>query len=124
MLLLISALLSGFFTCRVGLYQVLDLLHLARPAYFAGAQSVMINLAAATILILALLRRNRELRNVAIVITVIGGIKVFVIDMMAIKGVSLLAGVFSFGLVAALASLVLGRWHKVANRGEDGVSDP
>ena len=110
--LLISALLSGFFTCRVGLYQVLDFMHMAKPSYFAGAQSVMINLSAAALLLFGYFRRNKELRNVAIIITVIGGAKVFVFDMVSLKGISLMAGVFSFGLVAALGSFVLGRWNK------------
>ncbi|MDT8442152.1 MAG: hypothetical protein RQ723_10870 [Desulfuromonadales bacterium] len=110
--LLIAALLSSFYACRVGLYQLLDLLHLARPAYFSGAQSVMINLTAAILFALGLLRRDKELRNVAIIVTLIGGAKVFILDMMALKGVPLLLGVFSFGMVAALASFVIGRWQK------------
>lgn len=112
--LLIAALLSSFFACRVGLYQLLDVLHMARPAYFSGAQSVMINLTAAILFILGLLRRDKELRNVAIMVTIIGGAKVFIVDMMALKGIALLMGVFSFGLVAALASFVIGRWQKGA----------
>lgn len=114
-LLLIAGLLSGFFTCRVGLYQILDLMHLAKPGYFAGAQSVMINLAGAVLLGIALLRHNIELRNVGFVVIVLGGAKVFLLDMVALKGLSLLLGVFSFGLVAALASLVLGRWNKTTS---------
>jgi hypothetical protein len=60
----------------------------------------------------SLYKRNKELRNVAIVITVIGAAKVFLLDLVQLKGVPLLFSVFSFGLVAALASFVLGRWSK------------
>lgn len=111
-IVLIAALFSAFFTLRVGLYQVLDLLHAATPRIFAGSQSVLINASAAGLLLLSLYKLNKELRNVAIVITVIGAGKVFLLDMVQLKGVPLLFSVFSFGLVAALASFILGRWGK------------
>ena len=110
--LLIAALFSGFFTMRVGLYQALDFMHSATHSAFGGAQSVLINGTAAVLLLLSLMRKNKELRNVAIVITVIGAGKVFLMDMVQLKGMSLMISVFTFGLVAALASFVLGRWNK------------
>jgi hypothetical protein len=111
-ILLIAALFSGFFTLRVGLYQALDFLHSATHSAFGGAQSVLINVTAAVLLWLSLMRRNKELRNVAVVVTVIGAGKVFLMDMVQLKGMPLMISVFTFGLVAALASIVLGRWHK------------
>ncbi len=113
-ILLIAALFSAFFTLRVGLYQVLDLLHSATPRIFAGSQSVLINASAAGLFLFSLYKLNKELRNVAIVITVIGATKVFLLDMVQLKGIPLLFSVFSFGLVAALASFVLGRWGKAS----------
>lgn len=110
--LLIAALFSGFFTMRVGLYQTLDLLHAAKHSNFDGAQSVLINMTAIVVLWLSLLRRNKELRNVAIVLVVIGAGKVFLMDMVSLKGMPLMVSVFTFGLVAAFASYVLGRWNK------------
>ncbi|MDT8443675.1 MAG: hypothetical protein RQ722_05245 [Desulfuromonadales bacterium] len=110
--LLIAALFSGFFTLRVGLYQILDSLHKATHSAFGGGQSVLINITAAVLLLLSLVRRNEELRNVAVVITVIGAGKVFLMDMVQLKGMPLMISVFTFGLVAALASFVLGRWKK------------
>ena len=110
--LLIAALFSGFFTMRVGLYQALDMLHMATYSAFGGAQSVLINLTAAALLWLSLVRHNKELRNIAVVITVIGAGKVFLMDMVQLKGLPLMISVFTFGLVAALASFVLGRWNK------------
>lgn len=110
--LLVAALFGGFFTLRVGLYQTLDFLHSATHSAFGGAQSVLINVTAAVLLWLSLMRRNKELRNVATVITVIGAGKVFLMDMVQLKGMSLMISVFTFGLVAALASFVLGRWNK------------
>jgi len=110
--LLIAALFSGFFTMRVGLYQTLDYMHSATHSAFGGSQSVLINVTAAVLLWLSLIRRNKELRNVAIVVTVIGAAKVFLMDMVQLKGMSLMISVFTFGLLAALASFVLGRWNK------------
>ena len=111
-LLLIAALFSGFFTMRVGLYQTLDFLHAATRSNFDGAQSVLINVTAIVVLWLSLLRHNKELRNVAVLLIIIGAGKVFLMDMVSIKGMPLMAGVFTFGLVAAFASFVLGRWNK------------
>jgi len=113
--LLIVALFSGFFTMRVGIYQALDFLHSATHSAFGGAQSVLINVTAAVLLLLSLMRHNKELRNVAVVITVIGAAKVFLMDMVQLKGMPLMISVFTFGLVAALASFVLGRWNKLSD---------
>jgi hypothetical protein len=126
--LLIAALFSGFFTMRVGIYQALDFLHMATHSAFGGAQTVLINVTAAVLLWISLMRRNRELRNIAVVITVIAAGKVFLMDMMQLKGMPLMISVFTFGLVAALASLVLGRWNKVpgaqaASSGEEKSGD-
>ncbi len=110
--LLVAALFSGFFTLRVGLYQALDFMHMASHSAFGGGQSVLINVTAAVLLWLSLMKRNKELRNVAVVITVIAAGKVFLMDMVQLKGMPLMISVFTFGLVAALASFVLGRWNK------------
>lgn len=111
-MLLIAALFGGFFTMRVGLYQTLDFLHAATRSNFDGAQSVLINVTAIVVLWLSLIRRNRELRNVAVVLIIIGAGKVFLMDMVSLKGMPLMVSVFTFGLVAAFASFVLGRWNK------------
>ena len=66
------------------------------------------------------MRRNKELRNVAVVITVIGAAKVFLMDMVQLKGMPLMISVFSFGLLAALASLVLGRWNRSPGKKASG----
>ena len=119
--LLVAALFSGFFTMRVGLYQTLDFLHAATRSNFDGAQSVLINVTAIVVLWLALLRHNKELRNVAVFLIVIGAGKVFLMDMVNLKGMPLMVSVFTFGLVAASASFVLGRWSK--SPGEVGTAE-
>ncbi len=111
-ILLVAALFSGFFTMRVGLYQALDYMHMATHSAFGGAQSVLINVTAMVLLLISLVKHNKELRNIAIVITMIGAGKVFFMDMVQLKGVPLMISVFTFGLVAASASFVLGRWNK------------
>lgn len=121
--LLIAALFSGFFTMRVGLYQTLDFLHTATLSAFGGAQSVLINVTAAVLLLLSLLRRNKELRNVAVVVTVIGAGKVFLMDMVQLKGMPLMFSVFTFGLVAALGSFVIGRWNKTGEVSANSEQD-
>ncbi|TLM67660.1 MAG: hypothetical protein FDZ69_03975 [Deltaproteobacteria bacterium] len=112
-LLLIAALLSGFFTLRMGLYQGLHELQMATPRAFAAGQSLLINLAAAVLLVVGLRQRSKELRNVGVLITLVAAGKVLV-DVFSFKGVPLLVSIFSFGVVAAIASYVLGRWGRVA----------
>ncbi len=75
-----------------------------------GAQSVTINLAAILMIFLALSRHNKELRNMAILLMILGGCKVFILDLFRISGTWLVAGIFAFGIAAALQSLVLARW--------------
>lgn len=111
-LLLIAALLSGFFTLRMGLYQGLVAVHLATPQAFGSGQSLIINLAAAALLVISLRQRNKELRNVGVLVTAVAAGKVL-LDVVGLKGVTLLVSIFSFGVAAAIASLVLGRWGKV-----------
>jgi uncharacterized membrane protein len=122
-MLLIAALFGGFFTMRVGLYQTLDYLHAATRSNFDGAQSVLINVTAIVVLWLSLLRHNRELRNVAVILIIIGAGKVFLMDMVSLKGMPLMVSVFTFGLVAAFASFVLGRWNK-SPAGENASRKP
>jgi hypothetical protein len=79
---------------------------------FSGAQSLLINSAAITLLFVAYRVRNREVRNVAILVTLVGAAKVFLYDLVGVEGLARVFSVFSFGLVAAIASWVLGRWQK------------
>lgn len=110
-LLLVATLLSGFFTLRMGLYQTLQTFQLATPAAFGSGQSLLVNLAAIALLVIGLRQHNKELRNVGILVTVVAVCKVF-LDLFSFKGFPLLISIFSFGIVAATASFVLGRWGK------------
>lgn len=113
-LVLLAGLSDGYFMTMVIVY--LGLLRYTTGGIgeiYAAIQSVSINGAATIIMILAMLWRNKELRNVSILITVIGGAKVFLGDMLSISGLPLVISVFSFGVAAAIESLVLGRMQIV-----------
>jgi len=111
-LVLLMALLSGFFTLRVGIHQAL-IAWLPREDVlqaFVASQTSLINFSAAALSLYAFMNGNRELRNVAILVMVVGGAKVFMIDLFSIKGVPVVASVFSFGATAFFESIILARW--------------
>lgn len=121
-LLLLAALSSGLFAFKVVLLQVFTLYGNAKG--MADLQrcgdSIVINAAAAGIMLLAFYRGNKELRNVAILVTLVGAVKVFLYDLLGTHGFPLVASIFTFGLAAAIESVALGRWHK---RRADAVSE-
>ena len=112
--LLLCSLAGGYFAARIAVLQALTLY--APPAEVANAfgcgQSILINGSAAGIMLFAYFRRNKEVRNVAILVTLIGAVKVFLYDLLGAHGVPLVASVFTFGLAAAVESVALGRWQK------------
>lgn len=112
-LLLLGGLASGFFMVRIGIFQAMPFVPAAlqRDAFRCG-QSVLINGAAIALIVLAYLRQNKEIRNVAILVTVVGAIKVFLYDLLGTHGLPLVFSVFSFGMAAAVESLALGKWQK------------
>jgi hypothetical protein len=112
-LLLLGGLASGFFMVRVGLFQAMQFVPAAMQRdTFRSGQSVLINVAAIALILLAYLRRDKEIRNVAILVTIIGAIKVFLYDLLGVHGLPLVFSVFSFGVLAAVESLALGKWQK------------
>lgn len=112
-LLLLGGLTGGFFMIKIGLFQMMQFVPAAlqRDAFSCG-QSVLINGAAIALIVLAFIRRNKEIRNVAILVTVVGGIKVFLYDLLGTHGLPLVFSVFSFGMAAAVESVALGKWIK------------
>lgn len=112
-LLLLAGLACSFYMIRVGLYHAQGALPAdSQKEAFRCAQSVVINSAAIGLILFAYLRSNREIRNVAILVTLVGGIKVFLYDLIGTHGLPLVLSVFSFGLLAAIESLALGKWAK------------
>lgn len=115
-------------TCLTNTYfMAITLLHALLSNFYSGdlliaftaCQSILINLAAILLILFAVMRNNKELRNVSILISLIGGGKVFVIDMLQISGTWLVASIFAFGIAAALESLVLARWHTEKSADDD-----
>lgn len=110
---LLTASLAGvFFLARTGAFVLLSSRMADASNAFGGAQSVIITVAAMTLFALAFSRRSTELRGVAILVSLVGAAKVFTYDLVALQGVARVASVFSFGLLAAVASAVLGRWQR------------
>lgn len=110
--LLLATLANGFIMLRSGVY--LSLLggsdNLANS--LRCSQSIIINIAATGLMLLAFAKRNKELRNIAILVTVIGAIRVFLYDMFGTHGLPLVLSVFSFGIAAAVESIILSRWQR------------
>ena len=112
MVLLAVGLLCGFAGVRLALYELLAGL-LADPANaFRCGQSIMINLGAIVLLLLAAKTRNLEIAISAVVIGVLGALKVFCYDLFTSSGMPLVINVFTFGIVAAVGSVVSTRWQK------------
>ncbi len=93
------------------------------PDLFQCAQSIIINLAALGLGLYAFRARNRELRNVAILVIAVGAVK-STSDLLGTKGVPLVLSVFSFGLAAAVQSITLSRWQKHLAAPPAGSGDP
>ncbi|MDO8720945.1 MAG: hypothetical protein Q7J31_01795 [Syntrophales bacterium] len=115
--LLLGSLLSAFFMLRIVAHQSLVFLLRADAlsSAFSSAQSVIINVSAALLMLFALRHRKKEVRNVAVLVTVIGAVKVFLYDLIGgMHGLPLVVSVFSFGMTTALESFGLSRWHHLA----------
>jgi len=110
-ILLLTALISGFFLLRLGLYQVLSRTSSDFQFMFRGGQTVFINLGAVFLLLVASRRKNNEILTVAIVVGILGMLKSFIFDLFGIRGMPLVLSVFSSGVVAAVGSVVSTRWQ-------------
>jgi hypothetical protein len=115
-LILLAALTSAFFMAQVIAHRLLAVT--LAPAEMNNAlqcsRSVIINLSAIILIVIALVRRNRELRNTAILVTAIGAVNVFLYDLIRAQGIPLVISVLSFGLATAVESVILGRWQHLS----------
>jgi hypothetical protein len=113
--LLLASLAGGFFTLRVGIYQALGQMGAGEDivAAFASGQTVLINAAAAILMCYGFARRNKEVRNVAILVMLAGGGKVFFLDLLGLRGIPVVVSVLSFGVAASLESFALTRWQRI-----------
>jgi hypothetical protein len=112
-LLLLAGLICGFFMIRIAIFQTLQTVPGGmQQDIFRCTQSVFINGAAIALVLFAYLRRDKEIRNVAILVTLVGAAKVFLFDLTGTHGLPLVFSVFSFGMAAAVESVALGKWSK------------
>ncbi len=107
---LLAALIGSFYFLRGIAWRFLAA-GAGGPDVFQCTQSIIINLAALGLGLYAFRARNRELRNIAILVIAVGAVK-STADLFGTKGVPLVLSVFSFGLAAATQSITLSRWQK------------
>jgi hypothetical protein len=113
--LLVAGLASGFFMMRCAIFQTLQAISVTLPPdAFRCAQSVLVNGAAIALIVLAFMRSSREIRNIAFLVTIAGGIKVFAYDLLGTHGLPLVLSVLSFGIAVAVESVALGKWPRKA----------
>jgi hypothetical protein len=122
MLLLVASLAHGFFALRSGVWQVLVLLVGRSGPLLQSAESIIINGGAALLMTCAYIFRDRDIRSIAILVTLVGAGKVFLFDLfgpggLGIDGFPLVLSVLSFGVVIALESVILTAWQRGAEKG-------
>jgi hypothetical protein len=122
--LLVAGLISGYYSAQMGLFMILNRTLADFAAALQSGQSVFINLGAVLLMLIGLRGRNIEIATVAGFVVVIGAVKVFIIDLFGISGLSLVVSVFSFGIVAAVASVVMGKWQRKGEEDEAGQDSP
>lgn len=109
---LLAALTGSFFLLRTIAWWIILPAGPGGPEVFQCTQSIIINLAALGLGLYAFRTRNREIRNVAILVIAVGAAKT-AFDLLGTKGVPLVLSVLSFGLAAATQSITLSRWQRV-----------
>ncbi len=75
-------------------------------------RSLLLNLGVLILLLIGSQRRLPEILWVAVILAVIGCGKVFFIDLFKGSGLPLVLSVLSFGIVAAVGSVIMGRWQR------------
>lgn len=109
--LFFAGLTDLFFFVRAAAHSALGSSAEAGLQYAAtGIESATINFAAIMIMLMAYRKNNPEMRHAGIVILLIGGSKVFLFDLFNMTGSWLVVSIFSVGIAAAVASLILARW--------------
>ena len=100
---------------QIGGYNILASFTDSLNNAFMGLQSTLINIGALLLMILGLKGKHREILYTAIAVAIVGALKVFGFDLFNAHGVPLVISVFSLGAVAAVGSIVLGRWPQSQN---------
>jgi hypothetical protein len=108
---LLAALIASFYLLRAIAWWILLPVGPGGPDAFQCTQSIIINMAALGLGLYAFRARNREIRNVAILVIAVGAVK-SASDLLGTRGVPLVLSVLSFGLAAATQSITLSRWQR------------
>jgi len=114
--LLWIAAVNAFLLLRLLSYAGLDALGMEIDNAFRGTQSVIINTASIALMVWGLKARDKHLLATAVLVAVVGGLKVLGSDLQNTDGVPLVLAVFSFGMAAAIGSVVLGKWQSLTAR--------
>jgi hypothetical protein len=119
-LLLWAAAAAAFGLLRLLAFGLLGAPAPADAGAFRCAQSVILNVSSIVLMLWGLRTREPQVLATAALVAVAGGLKVIGSDLLTASGVPLVVSVFSFGVAAAVGSVVLGRWQarRAAERGD------
>lgn len=116
-ILLITSLLSTYYCLQIGTAILLSNVGIAAsPDALSSTRSLLINLGAIALMLDGLRRKNSDLIIAAVVVTSLGAIKVFGHDLFNDHGVARVISIFSFGMVAAVGSVVMSKWQQFRSR--------
>lgn len=114
--------LGGLYFLGATLLETIAVATLAEPGNtIRCGQSILVNLGVLVLLLLGSRRRLPELLWVAAALGVVGCLKVFFFDLFKANGLPLVLSVLSFGVVAAVGSLVMTRWQRRVPSSGQGV---
>ncbi|NIQ97128.1 MAG: DUF2339 domain-containing protein, partial [Desulfuromonadales bacterium] len=119
---LVAALLSAFFTIRVGIFQALALTGFRSSEAFSSGQSVLIIATSALMMYLGVRKLSRELRAIGILLMLAGACKVFLSDILSIQGMPLMVSLSAFGLAAIFNQVMNRRWAR-QQKGEVAIAE-
>jgi hypothetical protein len=97
---------AGFLAVRAVLFTILSGTFTA----FQAGETIVINAGALALFLAARYKSNVEVKWVAVLVTILGGGKVFLYDLFRVKGLPIVLSVLSFVMAAAVGSWVLGKW--------------
>lgn len=117
--LLLGSLVLCFLALRAAVYPVVAAWATDVAGAFQGAQSVILHLSALGLTMAALLRRDRELRAVGLLVTGVAALKAFLYDLLSVGGVPVVVSVLVFGASAGAIAVLLRRWP---DRGEGSTA--
>lgn len=98
---------------RFGAYGILSNVLTDYADAFYCSRSIVLNLGVIALMVLGLKLRNKEILITAAVIVLFAAIKVFVFDLFKTAGLPLVLSMLTFGVVAAVSSVVLRKWGQL-----------